>query len=473
MKVLNRSQLLAIFLTLTLFAIFLFTQMSQNDILYSLNPWTQRFFTDFGEPQQLFTQAVSIQSGDLVLPHPSLLRTNTYLLSEVGQLDSFQIYQFGSIILRIIYTILVMMIVITMTGKVQYALVICLIIFTSPFFIFRSHVLIPQNVTVLFFLLMIWGFEKYRKTGRIIFLSMVMLSLLGNAVYDPTSIMVSGIIIVSYTALFLANEDLRKTEMTYFSLLIVVVLLLPMFDTLLQVIQTTFTRFGDNSIWAQYVKSPAGTLTPLVNTYFEIIGYPVSIFSVLGIFAIVWRSLRQYIHLLVMLGLILLFMVNLSPQPSLTPSRMQDYIYIPLLLISAVYVSVLFSRTGRLIRMALISLLITMSLATMIKNPPWIRLNDGTLGMANSVNSLLNAEEDTTVFIEADAMFLTNLIRHPDQVCAYWDPVFQWYRPPVNNEIPDCTQADYRVRLDNQPIVPYQFVQQIGDYSLFERSQEG
>lgn len=469
MKTLNRSQLLAIFLIIILFCTFLFEQMVQNDVLYALPPWTQHFFTDFGESEQLYSQAVAIHSGELVLPYSSLLRTTTYFVAEGGAVDSFVLFQFGSILLRVVYTLLVMMIVIAMTHKVQYALVMGIVIFSSPFFVFRSHVFIPQNVAVLFFLLMIWGFEKYRKFGRLVFLLVVMLSLLGNVFYDPTSLIVSGIIIISYTLHFLINGDIRKVEFTYFSILICVILLIPSFETLIGVLQSTFNSFGDNSIWAQYIGGTDASLPPLVNTYFELIGYPVTIFSLLGIVVILRQGIRRYIHLLVMLGLMLLFTVNLSPNLILSPGQMQDYIYIPLLLISAVYVSVLFTRTGRLVRMGLISILIAFGMATMLDTPPWLQVDSGAFEVVDRVDALLDDNRDAIVYVEADAMFTAVLLNHPEQVCAYWDPVFQWYHQPTSGTVPDCTQATYRITHNNRSLRQYQIIQQIDSYSVYER----
>lgn len=472
MKVLNRSQLVAITLTIALFGIFLFSQLLQPSVLYTFNSWTQRFFTDFGESQSLFSQSVPIHSGTFVLPYQSLLRTTTYLVSNGGGFDSFIIFQFGSVVLRIVYMILVMMIVITLTHKVQLALVTGLLIFTSPFFVFRSHVFVPINVTVLFFLLMIWGFEKYNKIGRIVFLLPVILGLLGNTLYDPTSIIVSAIIILSYTVSFLINEKLRHLEFTYFSVLVCVVLLLPMFGTLIQVVQSGWNTFGDNSLWSLYSNNNDAPLLPLINTYFEMVGYPVMIFSTLGIVAIIWRDFRRYIHLVVMLGLMMLLMVNLSPQISLSPGRMQDYIYIPLLLISAIYISVMFSRSGRLVRMLLISILIAMGIATMINTPPWNRLPDKTQVVVDKLNQLLDEDPHATLYVESDVMFTAILIRHPEQICAYWDPVFQWYRPPTSGDVPDCTQADYRVRRDGRSLDQYQIIEQEGIYTVYKRLPE-
>ncbi len=472
MKTLNRSQVLAIILIIILFSSVLFAQMAQNHVLYTLSPWTERFFTDFGESEQLFSDDTTIYSGNLALSNASLLRTSTYLVAEGGAVDTFVLFQFGSILLRVIYVILIIMITVEMTGKVQYALVVAIMIFSSPFFIFRSHMLLPHNVAVLFFLLMIWGFEKYRHSGRLLFLLAVMLSLLGNVFYDPTSIIVSGIIVVSYSVLFLINGNIRKVEFTYLSILICVILLIPWFGTLISIVLSTFNSFGDNSIWAQYPRQIASTEYSIINTFFEIIGYPVTIFSFLGIIVIVRQGMRRYIHLLVMLGLMLLLTVNVSPSISLSPRRMQDFLYIPLLLIAAVYVAILFTRTGRLVRMALISILIAFGMATMIDTPPWLQVEDGALEVAEKVNELLDADADAIVYVEADAMFTTMLLRSPEQICAYWDPVFQWYRQPLSGTVPDCTQADYRISRSDRLLQQYALIEQIDTFFIYERIQD-
>lgn len=469
MKTFNRSQSLAIILIIFLFGTVLLAQVAQDGVLYTLSPWTERFFTDFGESEQLFSQSTDIYSGNLVLPHASLLRTTTYLVSEGGAVDSFPLFQFGTIVLRVVYVVLIMMITMVMTNKVQYALVMGIMIFSSSFFVFRSHSLIPQNVTVLFFLLMIWGFEKYRQSGRLLFLLVVMLSLLGNVFYDPTSLVISAIIIVSYTVHFLINGDIRKVEFTYFSILICVILLIPWFETLIRIVVGSFSSFSDNTIWAQYPRRTTSVMPSIINTYFELIGYPVSIFSLLGIVAILRQGVRRYVHLLVMLGLMLLLSVDLSPTISLSPWRMQDYLYIPLLLISAVYVAVLFTRTGRLVRMGLISILVAFGMATMIDTPPWVQLERGAVQIVDRVNTLLDQDPDAIVYIESDAMFATMLLRSPDQICAYWDPIFQWYRQPLSETVPDCTVADYRIARSNRSLKQYQIIQQIDTYSLYER----
>ena len=469
MKTLNRSQVLAITLIIILFCTVLLGQMAQDETLFTLLPWTQRFYTDFGESEQLFSQSSDIYSGSLVLPNATFLRTTTYLVAEGGAVDSFVLFQLGSIVLRVVYVILIMMITLVMTGKVQYALVMGIMVFSSSFFVFRSHSFVPQNVVVLFFLLMIWGFEKYRQSGRLLFLLVVMLSLLGNVFYDPTSLIISGIIIVSYSVHFLINGDIRKVEFTYFSILICVILLIPWFEMLVNSVTSSFSSFADNSIWAQYPRRTTAEIPSIINTYFEIVGYPVSIFSLLGIVAILRLGIRRYVHLLVMLGLMLLLTVDLSPTIMLSPWRMQDYLYIPLLLISSVYVAVLFTRTGRLVRMGLISILIAFGMATMIDTPPWRQLEGGANQIADRVNTLLAQDPTAIVYVESDAMFVTMLLRSPEQICAYWDPVFQWYRQPISGDIPDCTSADYRISRSNRSLKQYQIIQQMDTYSLYER----
>jgi hypothetical protein len=473
MKTLNRSQALAATLIVILFCAFLFAQMVNNDVLYTLSPWIQRFFTDFGESERLYSHSTMISSGDLVLPHASFLRTSTHLVAEGGAIDSFVLFQFGSILLRVFYVILIMMITIVMTGKIQYALVMGIMVFSSAFFVFRSHMFVPQNVAVLFFLSMIWGFEKYRQSGRLLFLSVVMLSLLGNVFYDPTSLIISGIIILSYTVHFLINGDIRKIEFTYFSLLICVILLIPWFETLIGIVVSTFSSFGDNSIWSQATRGTSEPLPPIINTYFELIGYPVSIFASLGVVAILRQGIRRYGHLLVMAGLMLLLTVNVSPNLALSPGRMQDYLYIPLLLIASVYVAVLFTRTGRLVRMALISILVAFGLAIMIDTPPRIQLDSSAIKVTNEVDTLLSADPNATVYVEAEAMITTMLLRSPEQICAYWDSVFQWYRQPISGEPPDCTQATYRIVLGNRDIQHYEIIdpsEPTDVYSLYARS---
>ena len=93
---------------------------------------------------------------------------------------------------------------------------------------------------------------------------------------------------------------------------------------------------------------------------------------------------------------------------------MHDYLYIPLLLISAVYVAVLFTRTGRLVRMGLISILIAFGIATMIDTPPWVQVERGALQIADRVNDLLDQDPDAIVYVEADAMFTSMLLRSPE-----------------------------------------------------------
>jgi len=467
MKVINRSQLLAIFLTITLFGVFLLAQINQQDRLYGFQPYVQQFFTDFGEPDQLFNQRVEIYSGEFVLPYNSLLRTTMYTVSEGGTIDSTLLFQYAPVFLRMLYVLLIMMIVIAMTDKVQYALVTGLVVFTSPFFVFRSPLVIPENIALLFFLLMIWGFEKYKQTGRVVFMLVVILSILGNALYQPTSILISSIIVIGYTIVFLFSEDPRKIEVTFFSVLISLILLLPMFGTLLAIVSNTMTGFGDNAVWEQYRQS--NTLVPTVTTYFELIGYPVTIFAVLGVIAIVRRAWRRYLHLLVMLGCMILLMLNISPTLEIDPGRMQAYLYIVLVLIAAVYISQLFTRTSRLVRMMLIAVLVAFGIATMLKNPPWQRLSPEELEIAQLVNQALDDNPDEIVYVETEAMSLATLVRHPDQLCAYWDPIYQLYIPPATEDIPDCTVADYRIARTGRTLPDYRIVQQTDTLSLYQR----
>ncbi|GEM_PF-3296361 len=467
MKFIDRSQVLAIILTVTLFVAFLGALIGQQERLYGYQPYVQKFFTDHGESDRLFNQRVEIHSGEFVLPYTSLLRTTTFILSEGGSVPSDLLFQYGAVFLRALYVILVMMIVMTMTHRVQYALVSGLIIFTSPFFVVQSPSLIPENVAVLFFLLMIWGFEKYKRTGRIVFMLVVILAMVANIAYDPTSVVMNGIIVLGYALVFLFSEALRKIEVTFFSVLIALILMIPMFGTLLNIISTTYFSFGDNTRWIQYAGENA--LAPTVNTFFEIIGYPVTIFSILGIVAIVRRRVRQYLHLLVMLACIVLLMVNVSPSLTLNPGRMQTYLYIVLLLISGVYVSLLFSRTSRLIRMMLIAVFVSYSIATFLTNPLWARLTDEEVEIAQIVNAFLIDNPDHIVFVDADGMRLSVLIEHPDQLCAFWEPIYQWYVPPASGDIPNCNGAEYRIAEIGLSLPEYRIVQQTNDIALYQR----
>jgi len=466
MKFVDRSQMPAIFLTISLFVAFMSIQVGLADRLYGFQPYVQQFFADYGEPDELFTQRVEIYSGDFVVSNTSLLRTTSYVVSEGGTLDSSLLFLFGGIFLRALYALLVMMIMIAMEHKVQYALVLGLVIFTSPFFVFGSTPLVPANVAILFFLLMIWGFEKYKRTGRIVFMLVVILSMLGNILYDPTSVVINAIIVLSYGLVFLFNEDPRKIEVTFTSTLIALILLLPIFATLLNIVSTSLGTFGDNSIWAQYI---GADLQPTVNTFFEIVGYPVMIFSVLGVVAVVRWQWRRYLHLLVMLACVLLLMLNITPRLTINPARMQAYLYFVLILISGVYISLLFTRTSRLVRMMLIAVFVSYGIAVMLTTPPFERLTDDELALATTINQLLQDNPNDIVYVETEAMALAVLIDHPAQLCAYWEPVFQFYVPPESGDVPDCTIAEYRLAETGRTLSDYRIVTQTDTVSIYQR----
>lgn len=466
MKFIDRSQLLAIFLTITLYVAFLGVQASLLQRLYGYEPYIQKFFADHGEPDELFNQRVDIYSGQLILPNTSLLRTTTYTVSEGGMTDSDLLYTYGAVFLRGIFVLLVMMIVIAMTNKVQYALVTGLICFTSPFFVFRSTSLIPENVSVLFFLLLIWGFEQYKRTGRIVFMPVVIMAIIGNIIYYPNSVVMNLVIVFGYVMVFLFNEDPRKIEVTLFTVMIALILLLPMFDTIVGILGATLHSFGDNSVWELYTY---GDLGPDINSYFELIGYPTSIFAILGIVVIVRWQWRKYLHLLVMLACILFLMVELSPRLFVDPARMQTYLYLVLLLIVGVYMSVLFTRTSRFVRMMLISIFVAYGIATMLTNPPWQRITLDELAMVETANQFLAENSDEIIYVDADAADLSILIEHPKQLCAYYDPIFQWYVPPKSGDVPDCTGVEYIIASNELSLPDYRIVDQTDDLALYQR----
>jgi hypothetical protein len=467
MKFVNRSQTLAVFLSIILFAAFLHAQISLFDRLYGYQPYVQKFFTDYGESDQLLNKRVSIYSGELALPHASLLRTTAYIMSN-GHVDNSQIiYTYGAIVARAIFVLLVMMIVITMTRKVQYALVMGLIIFTSPFFVFRSTSLVPENIAILFFLLLIWALEQYKHNGRVVFMPVVIMAIIGNVAYDPTSIIFNAVIIVAYVISFGVNKTPRKIEVTLISVLITVVLLSPMFDTISTIITTSFNHFGDNSIFNQY-KNIDQLPTPSI--YFELIGYPVFIFATLGIISIIRWQWRRDLHILIMLTGTLALMLNLSPTIHIDPWRMQAYLYVILLLCVAVYIALLFSRISRFMRMMLISILISYGIATMLTNPPFQSITADEIELAQLANTQLDAQPDDIVFIGREAASLAMLITHPEQLCTYYDPISVRYLPPQSGEIPPCNKATFVISISGLSLSNYQILSQADNLTLYQRT---
>jgi len=470
MNSMTRIQLSTIVALLALFVGLIAIQLTNSGYLDSVDPWTHRFFTQFAESRMLYSDTVIIHNGQMQQPYLTFMRTVIYLLTQVGQIDTYTLFFYGSLVLRAVYILLTFACVLALTRHATTALICGVLLFTSPYFIFRSYMTFPENIAVLFFLGLILGFEKYRNSNKAIFLILVVVSLVGGAYFHPKSLYISGFIVAGYLLYFIVNVEFRKVEYTLLSIIVSLFITLPIFPNLTSTVSAVvIDNVGDNSIWGSFIQGDSRYLPPGVNDYIQFIGYPVIILSMLGIIRCVRDGIRRNIHLLFMLACTFTLSLGTHLHIYMPTDRMQAYLYIPLVLIASVYLTSYIKRANHISQFFLLILITMFALSTTIDNKPWFALWHGEIPMSEQINILMAENPDAILEIDGDAIFMSVLMQYPDRICVPYVLEFPWYRPPQKDSIPDCSTADYHLARSNEPITGYRILANYDAYFLFTR----
>lgn len=306
MKSLTNLLIIIIFL----FGIFL--KINKSPFLFNYDSWDHNYLTKYGEAEELYNSSVTLGDGTFS-KYPSLLRTGIYLFSKFSSITTYQMYRYGVIFLRGVYFIFFYFLIkLISKDKLNFNKVVALIFLSfmsSSYFIWRSYIVFPENVSLILNLILILFFELFLKQKKVkdkLFCSFFISIIISLSAYThPVAFYYTMIIYFSYLTSFI----LKKTNLNYMFLIgvFLLILIFPILTNLSnKLILTLFGNLGTSSSYGSIAASMPQYTPPKLSAYFYYLGIPSLLIGFVGFLILIKIKNYPYIILyLISFGLTL------------------------------------------------------------------------------------------------------------------------------------------------------------------------
>lgn len=455
-------------LLIVTFLAILYAKIEDQPYLFSYDPWQHLLFSELGEAEEYFSRTLTYQGSVGELPYNSTMRSLLFLLHRISGLEIYVMMRLGGFFLRIPYLILVLLLVRTfVTDKPQFLLAATLLATTSSYFVWRTFILFPENLVILFHMLLFWASELSRRKGRAGDLVLVALAW-GSVFYiHPRSIFYSSFIVGAYGVSLWLNYS-RPTFLKYgFAILSGTIFAFPvLWDYAGDLVRTLQVNVGQNSSFGLVAAGNPRYLPAGVQEFIDYTGALMLLGAAIGIVYLLRTHARKSIHLLLFFAAS--FGLALGPlfKIYVPTDRMQAYFYLPVIVLAATgYYHLIWKHAPRWLHAVLCAGFLAISVLTAVESRPWLGLQSGQIEMAEFINTRLANEPDALLFYDTPISTLWPLLRHPAQICiaSVYDLHFSHSEDP--DQIAKCSQADYVVTSIERPQL--YLIQSIGVFSFY------
>jgi len=454
---------LLIIVVILLFASLIIIETAKTEYLYSFDPWAHLFFAKFAESEEFLSNNVTVHNGSIGASYKSFLRSNFYTFSMVSGVEMYQLVRFGGVFLRIIYTGLVYILILTITNEKLVALFTAIIIYASPYFAVRSYLSFPENFAILFYLLALWAFEKYRATKNASFLSIPSFSFVAAAYIHSKSIPFFSFIIVAYLTYFLIEKKYKEIKHIIISFAVSIVFMLPiLYDTFLSVsiLQNNINFLTEDTLAARY-------LPPTFSSYENYLSTLLLVLSIYGLFYIIKNHGKRYLPILILFLLTFILSLGMHLNIFVPADRMQAYLFLPIIMVVGVYLKHVYqSIESPLGKNFLITATVILALLNVQNISPWFPFWHGEIEISQTINELLEIDEEALVSIGDEEKMLLYLIDKPKQVCIN-GTFYRFKRSGFQQSIHNCESSKYILSKSDTPPNDYRLFSQENDYFLY------
>lgn len=446
----------------------LYGKIENQPYLFSLDPWQHLLFSELGEAERYFSRTLTYQGAIGELPYNSTMRSLLFVLHQISGLDIYPMMRLGGFILRIPYLILVFLMFRTfVSDKPLFLLAATLLVSTSSYFVWRTYILFPENLAILFHMLLLWSSERVRREGRAGDLALVALAWGSIFFIHPRSIFYSGFIVGAYgISLWLNNP--RPVLLKYgVALLSGTLFAFPVvWDYAADLVRTITVNVGQNSSFGSVAAGTARYQPAGLQEFVDYVGAPMLFGATIGIIHLLRSSPRKSIHLLLFFAAS--FGLALGPlfQIYVPTDRMQAYFYLPVIVLAATgYYFLVWTRSPRWLQAFLVTGLLSISVLTAAESRPWFALGSGQIEMADFINSRLANEPDALLLYDTPIPTLWPLLRHPTQICIATVYKSNFSHSDDPDQIAKCSRTEYVVTSIQRPHL--YLIKSIGVFSFY------
>lgn len=391
MKLNNRINIFLLASIILLFSILIFNQINSTDKLYNYDSWHHLYFTEHGESEQFFSDSIETYDGELTSPYKSFLRSEIYLFHIVTGISLFEIFQFASIFLRILFVLMVYITALTFTKNKIVSLLTTILIFTSYYFVWRSYLTFPENLAIIFFLFSIWALENYKLKDKKIYLVFLIFVIISIAYVHPISLIFLCLILASYLLFFLINKNYRQIKVILWFILASLIFIAPIVNYLFALLKDRiFGNIGSESAYGSIAETMVQYTPPAPSTYIYYSGLIMILLSILGVIYLFKKDIKNNLPVIFILTFSFILSLGSWLHIYVPTDRMQAYLFIPLVIVSSIYLKNLLLKKPKYVTCIIIFLIIIFSVFNVISIPPWFALWHGESEMGNYLNQNYN-----------------------------------------------------------------------------------
>jgi len=339
-------------------------------------------------------------------------------------------------------------------------------IYVSPYFAVRSFISFPENFAILFYLLAIWAFEKYRSTEKAAFIYITGFSFVSSAYIHAKSIPFFSFIFIAYFTYFLVERNINAIKHLIISFAISAIFVLPiLIETFLSVsvLQNNINFQTNETLAARYTP-------PTFSSYENHIGTLLFVSSIFGLIYIVKKHRRNHLPIIILFTLSFTLSLGMHLNIFVPTDRMQAYLFLPIIMIVGVFLKFVYaSIKNTTTKNFLIAISVILAVLNVLRISPWFAFWHGEIEISQTMNEILNNDNEALVSIEKDVNMLVYLIDKPKQVCI--NGTYYRFIPSENQQkIRNCASSKYILSKSDIPPDEYLLFVNAKEYFIYSRS---
>ncbi len=394
--------LLGIFFISLLFAMIAVYKINLTQLFYSYDPYYHYHITKYWEIFHPFSsEAIGYGGNSLKFDYPTLFRPLTLIFSIFSGVDLLIIYKISGVFLRLVAGLSLYSLLNNLTQSKLLSLIVFIIFLFTPYLFLRSLISYPENMVLIFHILILNSAVKTLRTKYIhysmfVFWGFSLLVHFRSAIFPTFAILITMIFQLVYS---IKNKLFIKYIVnSLIGLAIGVVISLPVMIPLV----STYVKYASENVGAnatlkeRYGDTPQYA-APSYNFYEEQLGkLIIPIYLILFLFIYKTNSKNYYLHpsilffMMTILGL--LFTRGKQLYLYIPPLRMFSYLTVSFLPLLAIAFMGFRKYFGRYIFLFVSICLILAFIINTLPINGWVGLKKEDIAMGYNLNPQLSAK---------------------------------------------------------------------------------
>jgi asparagine N-glycosylation enzyme membrane subunit Stt3 len=386
-------------LVFIVYAIIAIIKVEQIQWFYSYDPFYHYHITLYNEFNHPFsTGVVGVDGKPFSYDYPTLFRPLTAAFSAVSGISLLQIYKLSGIFFRILAGLYVFLIVRRITKKEWFALIATTAFLFTPYMFYRSLISYPENMVLVFHLMIMYELVKALRTKR---LSVVLFVAIGISLLIHYRSIIVPAVAIALVFIMIAFEKIKdKNLLTLFKQLIMggcitLIISAPVIANVIKQYKSYANEnIGSNATLAQQFKDMSQYAPLTYDEYQEQIGSVILAFVLLSLVILmiyIIRNNHRDISIFFLLMTLFTFALTRGQQLKLYIPPVRMFSYFTIFAIPSIALALLSieKRITSTMKTSLVIIVILILSLQAYHTKGWVGLDNKDIALGYRLNALM------------------------------------------------------------------------------------